>query len=171
MREVKRSALIAESPALMYRLVNDIERVKSQLLQNGANHREYDLLLIGRRHLRSNNSWMHNSQRLVKGKPQCTLIMNPSDAAVRHLEPGQRVRVQSRAGVVEVPVEISADIMPGVVSMPHGWGHDRDGIQLAVAQENAGGSINDVTDNLAIDALCGTAAFNGTPVAIEAVKR
>jgi len=150
-------------------LVNDIERVRAKFFDTVA-HTNGALLLIGRRQLRSNNSWMHNSQRLVKGKPQCTLIMNPADAAVRHLQPGQRVRVQSRAGVVEVPVEISADIMPGVVSMPHGWGHDRDGIQLAVAQENAGGSINDVTDNLAIDALCGTAAFNGTPVAIEAVK-
>jgi anaerobic selenocysteine-containing dehydrogenase len=150
-------------------LVKDIERVRAKFFDTAA-HTNGALLLIGRRQLRSNNSWMHNSQRLVKGKPQCTVIMNPEDAAERHLQPGQRVRVQSRAGVVEVPVEISADIMPGVVSMPHGWGHDREGIQLAVAQENAGGSINDVTDNLAIDALCGTAAFNGTPVSIEAVK-
>jgi anaerobic selenocysteine-containing dehydrogenase len=149
-------------------LLKDIERVRAKFFA-AATHPNGELLLIGRRQLRSNNSWMHNSQRLVKGKPQCTVIMNPADAARRDLKTGQTVRLRSKAGSVEVPVEISGDIMPGVVSMPHGWGHNREGIQLAVAQENAGGSINDLTDNLAIDALCGTAAFNGTPVEIEAV--
>jgi anaerobic selenocysteine-containing dehydrogenase len=70
-------------------------------------------------------------------------------------------------GTVEVPIEISEEMMPGVVSIPHGWGHDRPGTQLEVAQQHAGASINDVTDNLAIDALCGTAAFNGTWVEVE----
>jgi anaerobic selenocysteine-containing dehydrogenase len=129
-----------------------------------------DLLLIGRRQLRSNNSWMHNSQRLVRGKPQCTILMNPWDAAQRHLRPGQEVSVRSRVGSVVVPIEISEEIMPGVVSIPHGWGHERPGIQLEVAQQHAGESINDVTDNLTIDALCGTAAFNGTWVAVEATN-
>ena len=128
------------------------------------------LLLIGRRQLRSNNSWMHNSQRLVRGKPQCTILMHPTDAAHRHLRPGQRVSVRSRVGCVEVPIEITEEMMPGVVSIPHGWGHDRLGVQLEVAQQHAGESINDVTDNLTIDALCGTAAFNGTWVAVEAAN-
>jgi anaerobic selenocysteine-containing dehydrogenase len=149
-------------------LVNDVERVKAKLINTASLHRNGNLLLIGRRQLRSNNSWMHNSQRLVRGKPQCTILMHPADAAQRQLRPGQEVSVRSRVGSVMVPIEISDEMMPGVVSIPHGWGHDRLGIQIAVAQEHAGGSINDVTDDLAIDALCGTAAFNGTWVEVEA---
>jgi len=76
--------------------------------------------------------------------------------------------VQSRVGAVELPIEISDEIMPGVVSIPHGWGHDRPGLQLEVAQQHAGASINDLTDDLAIDSLCGTAAFNGIWVTVEA---
>ncbi|HEX8748531.1 MAG TPA: molybdopterin dinucleotide binding domain-containing protein, partial [Pyrinomonadaceae bacterium] len=148
-------------------LVKDVERVKASLLDNGSHHADGDLLLIGRRQLRSNNSWMHNSQRLVKGKPQCTILMHPADAAQRRLEAGQKVSVRSRVGSVVVPIEISEEMMPGVVSIPHGWGHDRLGIQLEVAQQHAGESINDVTDNLKVDALCGTAAFSGTWVSVE----
>jgi len=159
-------------------LVKDVERVKAKLLDSGSHHSSHnasdyfggDLLLIGRRQLRSNNSWMHNSQRLVKGKPQCTILMHPTDAAQRHLDAGQEVSVRSRVGSVVVPIEISEEMMPGVVSIPHGWGHDRLGIQLQVAQQHAGESINDVTDNLTIDALCGTAAFNGTWVAVDATN-
>jgi anaerobic selenocysteine-containing dehydrogenase len=154
-------------------LVQDVARVKAKLLDNASLPSNGDLLLIGRRQLRSNNSWMHNSQRLVRGQPgksRCTILMHPTDAAQRHLTPGQKVLVRSRVGSVEVPIEISEEIMPGVVSIPHGWGHDRLGIQLEVAQQHAGESINDVTDNLTIDALCGTAAFNGTWVAVEATN-
>ena len=151
-------------------LVQDVERVKAKfdrasLPSNG------NLLLIGRRQLRSNNSWMHNSQRLVKeqlGKSRCTILMHPADAAQRDLSQGQNVSVRSRVGSVVVPIEISEEMMPGVVSIPHGWGHDRDGVQLEVAQQHAGGSLNDVTDDVTIDALCGTAAFNGTWVEVEA---
>jgi anaerobic selenocysteine-containing dehydrogenase len=148
-------------------LVKDVERVKAKLLDGASLPRNGNLLLIGRRQLRSNNSWMHNSQRLVRGKPQCTILMHPADAAKRHLSAGQTVSVRSRVGSVAVPLEISEEMMPGVVSIPHGWGHGRPGIQLDVAQEHPGGSINDVTDDLKIDALCGTAAFNGTWVAVE----
>jgi anaerobic selenocysteine-containing dehydrogenase len=131
-----------------------------------SNEVDNQLLLIGRRHLRSNNSWMHNSERLVKGKPQCTLLMHPNDAAHRKLKAGQTVEVRSRVGSIAISLELTEEIMPGVVSIPHGWGHDRDGIQLDVAQRHAGSSINDLTDNQAIDALCGTAAFNGTVVSV-----
>jgi anaerobic selenocysteine-containing dehydrogenase len=156
-------------------LVKDVERVRAKLLDNaslfGVPPSGGDsLLLIGRRQLRSNNSWMHNSQRLMRGKPQCTILMHPTDAAQRHLSPGQKVSVRSGVGSVVVPIEISEEMMPGVVSIPHGWGHDRLGIQLEVAQQHAGESINDVTDNLTIDALCGTAAFNGTWVAVDATN-
>jgi anaerobic selenocysteine-containing dehydrogenase len=147
-------------------LVNDIKRVKAKF-DNASVPSNGDLLLIGRRHLRSNNSWMHNSRRLLRGKPRCTMLMHPTDAAYRHLAAGQMVRVRSRVGAVEVPLEISEEMMPGVVSIPHGWGHDWPGIQLEVAQQHAGESINDVTDDLTIDALSGTAAFNGTWVSVE----
>jgi anaerobic selenocysteine-containing dehydrogenase len=154
-------------------LVQDVERVKTRLLADSAAQSNGHLLLIGRRQLRSNNSWMHNSQRLVKGdpgKPRCTILMHPTDAAQRELRSGQEVSVRSRVGSIMVPLETSEEIMPGVVSIPHGWGHERKGVQLEVAQQHAGASINDVTDNLAIDALCGTAAFNGTWVEVEAAK-
>jgi anaerobic selenocysteine-containing dehydrogenase len=148
-------------------LVKDVERVKAKLLDDAPRRSHGELLLIGRRQLRSNNSWMHNSQRLVKGKPQCTILMHPTDAAERHLRPGQKVSVRSRVGCIVLPIEISGEMMPGVVSIPHGWGHGRIGTQLEVAGRHAGESINDVTDNLTIDALCGTAAFNGTWVSVE----
>jgi anaerobic selenocysteine-containing dehydrogenase len=150
-------------------LVKDIERVKAKF-GNAAVTSNGNLLLIGRRQLRSNNSWMHNSQRLLRGKPRCTMLMHPADAAHRRLAAGQKVRVRSKVGSVEVPLEISEEMMPGVVSIPHGWGHDRPGSQLEVARQHAGESINDVTDNLTIDALCGTAAFNGTWVSVEDIR-
>ena len=151
--------------------VKDIERVKTRFLREPAFDSNGHLLLIGRRQLRSNNSWMHNSERLVKGnpaKPACTVLMHPTDAANRDLLNGQKVVVRSNVGSIVLPVEISEEIMRGVVSIPHGWGHDRDGNQQAVAQQHAGVSINDLTDQNAIDALCGTAAFNGTAVTVAA---
>jgi anaerobic selenocysteine-containing dehydrogenase len=94
--------------------------------------------------------------------------MHPSDAVRRQLAKGQKVLVRSRVGSIVLPIEISDEMMPGVVSIPHGWGHDRLGNQLAVAREHAGESINDLTDHQIVDALCGTAAFNGTLVTVEA---
>jgi len=125
------------------------------------------LLLIGRRQLRSNNSWLHNSERLVKGKQRCTMLIHPIDAAHRNLHNGQTALVRSKAGSIEIPIEVSDEVMPGVVSIPHGWGHNRKGVQLEIARQHAGQSINDLTDNQAVDALCGTAAFNGTPVTVD----
>jgi len=151
--------------------VKDVARVKTRFLDTTSHESNGDLLLIGRRQLRGNNSWMHNYQRLVKGnpaKPQCTILMHPADAARRCLTTGEKVLVQSRVGSIVLPLEISEEIMPGVVSIPHGWGHDRPGNQLEVAQQHAGESINDLTDNQAVDALCGTAAFNGTLVTVAA---
>ncbi len=155
---------IAVAPEI---LVKDIERVKTRLLASNGNHGPHDLLLIGRRQLRSNNSWMHNSERLVKGRPRCTLLMNPNDAADRDITAGQQVHVRSRTGSIKIPVEISEEMMPGVISIPHGWGHDRAGVQLGVAEQHAGASINDLTDDQSIDALCGTAAFSGTWVSVK----
>lgn len=117
--------------------------------------------------MRSNNSWLHNSHRLVKGKPRCTLLIHPEDATRRGIADGGTVRLKSRVGVVEVAAEITTDVMPGVVSLPHGWGHDRDGARLSVAARNPGASINDVIDDRRIDELSGTAVLNGTPVDVE----
>jgi anaerobic selenocysteine-containing dehydrogenase len=147
--------------------VKDLERVRVRLLDATPDSNGH-LLLIGRRQLRSNNSWLHNSERMVKGKQRCTILMHPDDAADRDLLSGQNVLVRSRVGEIVLPVEVSEEMMRGVVSIPHGWGHDRSGNRLEVAQQHAGASINDITDNQAIDALCGTAAFNGTPVTVSA---
>ncbi|SDH34592.1 molybdopterin oxidoreductase family protein [Pseudomonas panipatensis] len=126
------------------------------------------LLLIGRRHVRSNNSWMHNYHRLVKGKPRYQLLMHPEDLSRRGLVDGQRVRVRSRVGSIEVEVAASEEVMAGVVSLPHGWGHARPGVQLAIASEQGGASANDLTDERYLDALSGNAALNGVPVEVEA---
>jgi anaerobic selenocysteine-containing dehydrogenase len=126
------------------------------------------LLLISRRELRSNNSWMHNLPRLIKGRNRCTLQMNPADAAARQLTDGQPVRVRSRVGTIELPVEITSSLMPGVASMPHGYGHTRPGTRLAVAQAHAGASINDLTDDARLDELTGNAALSAVPVWVEA---
>jgi anaerobic selenocysteine-containing dehydrogenase len=146
--------------------LRDLDRLASVLTKPATN----GLVLIGRRALRSNNSWMHNSLRLVKGPPGCVLLMHPEDAAVRGLKKGESARVQSRVGSVEVPVDLTGDVMPGVVSLPHGWGHVRDGAALSVAAAHAGASLNDLTDEQSVDALSGNAAFNGVPVTVTKVQ-
>jgi len=126
------------------------------------------LKLIGRRDVRSNNSWMHNSARLVSGKNRCVLWMHPQDAQSRQLQDGQTVAVQSRVGQIQVPVHVTDQIRHGVVSLPHGWGHNRPGIQLGVAQAHAGASINDLTDDQFTDRISGNAAFSAVPVEVRA---
>ena len=146
------------------RFVADVPRLRASMDVTPADD---GLVLVGRRHLRSNNSWMHNSQRLVKGREACTLLMHPRDATARGLATGTRVRLRSRVGEVSVSLEVSDEMAPGVVSLPHGWGHGRQGVELRIAREHAGVSINDVTDEARIDALSGNAAFSGTPVVVE----
>lgn len=127
-----------------------------------------ELLLIGRRHVRSNNSWMHNYHRLVKGKPRHHLLMHPDDLASRGLNDGQQVRVSSRVGVIEVQVMASLDMMPGVVSLPHGWGHAKPGVQMDIASHQPGESANDLTDERELDSLSGNAVLNGVSVQVAA---
>ncbi|MGH3749182.1 MAG: molybdopterin-dependent oxidoreductase, partial [Micromonosporaceae bacterium] len=114
-----------------------------------------ELRLIGRRHLRSNNSWMHNSERLVKGQARHQLLVHPDDLAARGLADGQLARVTSAAGWVDVEARASTEVMPGVVSLPHGWGHRRTGVRLGVASQTAGVSANDLTDDGYLDSLSG----------------
>jgi anaerobic selenocysteine-containing dehydrogenase len=125
------------------------------------------LLLTSRRHLRSNNSWMHNVKVLVKGKDRCTLLIHPDDARRSGVSDGGVARVSSENGMVEVPVEVSDEMMPGVVSLPHGWGHDKIGARLSVAREHAGVNNNKLADPYAIDVLSNNAAINGIRVEVS----
>ncbi|MDG2332983.1 MAG: molybdopterin oxidoreductase family protein [Myxococcota bacterium] len=128
------------------------------------------LLLIGRRHLRSNNSWMHNVESLVKGQARCTLQMHPDDARERELANGSLASIASRVGQIAAPVEISDDLMPGVVSLPHGWGHGQPGSRLSVAAAHPGVNSNRLTDGRPLDPLSGNAVLNAIPVEVSAPK-
>ncbi|WP_249676970.1 molybdopterin oxidoreductase family protein [Pseudomonas abieticivorans] len=147
-------------------ILDDLQRFAGQALPVSG-----ELLLIGRRHVRSNNSWMHNYHRLVKGKPRHQLLMHPDDLLSRGLADGQRVRVSSRVGSIEVEVAQSCDMMPGVVSLPHGWGHARAGVQMEIARQQPGASANDLTDERVMDAVSGNAALNGVPVQVAMAQR
>ena len=144
-------------------LVEDVARLRAALARAPDG-----MTLVGRRDLRSNNSWMHNLEVLVKGKPRCTLHVHPADAARLGLANGAWARVASRTGAVVVPVEITDAIMPGVVSIPHGWGHDEPGTALRVAAAHAGVNSNVLADDAAVDPLSGNAVLNGVPVRVEA---
>ncbi len=144
--------------------VDDVKRLKQQL---DARPTGASLVLIGRRQLRSNNSWMHNYRRLMGGTDRCTLVMHPDDASDLGLEDSERVAVVSRTGRIEVKLELSDEMMRGVVSLPHGWGHDRTGTRISTAEQHPGASLNDVTDDQQVDPLCGNAVLNGLPVRIE----
>ena len=128
-----------------------------------------ELRLIGRRELRSNNSWMHNAPRLVKGKPRHHLLMHPQDLARRGIAAGTRVRVSSAAGSIETEVLASEDLMPGVACLPHGFGHGREGTRLARANALAGASYNDLSDPARLEGGCGNAALSGLPIRVEPV--
>jgi anaerobic selenocysteine-containing dehydrogenase len=143
-------------------IMADVPRLRAALDRtvNGG------FVLIGRRHLRSNNSWMHNIPVLVKGKPRCTLQIHPDDAA--RLGINGTAKVSSRTGAVVVPVEVTDAVMPGVVSLPHGWGHDLDGVQTEVARANAGVNSNLLADEDLFDPLSGNAVLNGIPVEVSA---
>ena len=141
----------------------DVERLRAAL---GRDHD--DLVLIGRRHLRSNNSWMHNVPALVKGRDRCTLQVSPVDAARLTLVDGGEAKVTSRAGTVSARVEVTDRVMPGVVSLPHGWGHDLPGTRMSVAAAHPGVNSNVLTDEFAIDQLSGNSVLNGIPVEVKA---
>ena len=127
------------------------------------------LVLIGRRQLQGNNSWMHNVARLVKGPERCTLFVHPVDAAARGISDGDLATLESDAGAIIVPIEVTDTIRPGVACLPHGWGHDREGTRLRVAETHAGVSANDVTSERYLDTLSGNAAFSGVEVRLAAL--
>ncbi|GGK55684.1 molybdopterin-dependent oxidoreductase [Nocardia camponoti] len=140
-------------------LLADVARLRASLAKAAP-----DLVLIGRRQLRSNNSWMHNVASLVGGSNRCTLLVNPADATRLNL--GEQAEIRSAAGKLTVAIEQSDTIMPGVVSLPHGWGHAESGTQ-SVALAHAGVNANVLTDHSVVDAISGTAVFNGVPVTVH----
>lgn len=151
-------------------IVDDLPRLKATHIEARSNDPEFDLKIISRLTNRT-LGWMHHSYRLIKGRNPCELMIHPEDARARGIEADSLVRVSSRAGQVELPVNITDDIMPGVVCMPHLWGHGRKNTQQTVANSNPGVSMNDLTDVKYFDQLTGNAIVNGVPVKVEAVAK
>jgi len=148
--------------------IDDLKRLDKELFNtNGEDKTNYPFALIGRRHLRNNNSWMHNSKLLMKGKNRCTVLMCPKDANNLSITNHQKIRITSNVGSIELPVEISDEMKEGVLSIPHGFGHNRQGTKIKLAEENAGESINDLTDDYNIDKLTGNVNFSGTRVKVN----
>ena len=144
-----------------------LARLRAELAAGSAPLGPGELLLIGRRQLRDNNSWLHNAPKLMRGRPRCTLQLHPEDGQRLGVEDGQVVRVVGGSGAIELPVELNPGLMPGVASIPHGYGHARPGVRLRVASEHAGVSVNDITDPEHIDPVSGNAAFSGQVVRVE----
>jgi anaerobic selenocysteine-containing dehydrogenase len=142
-------------------VVADLARLAARLARRDAG-----LVLVSRRHVRSNNSWMHNVPSLVTGRERCTLLIHPDDAARAGLSDGARAVVRSKAGQVTAPVEVSDEMMPGVVCLPHGWGHDKPEARLSVASRHAGVCNNVVAPGELVDVPSGNAAVNGIPVEV-----
>jgi anaerobic selenocysteine-containing dehydrogenase len=144
-------------------LLDDLPRLAARL------DREPDeLVLVSRRHLRSNNSWLHNVAPLMKGRERCTLLMHRDDAGRRGVANGDVVTVTSSAGRIDVPVEVTDAIKPGVVSMPHGWGHGKPGTRMAVANDSPGVNTNVLSPPEFLDEPSGNGALNGIPVTVAA---
>ena len=147
-------------------IIADLARLRDELEDAPANGD--GLLLIGRRQLRSNNSWMHNVPKLVSGPEGCTVLVNPDDAARCGVADGQRAVLSSARGSIELTAVHSEAMMPGVVSVPHGWGHDGEGTEINVASAHAGANVNLLGDSERVDEISGTAVLNGIPVELAA---
>ncbi|MER5804634.1 molybdopterin oxidoreductase family protein [Streptomyces mirabilis] len=144
-------------------IVDDLPRLRAALRERPA-----AIVLVGRRHLRSNNSWMHNVPALTGGTNRCTLHIHPEDAARLGLADGTAVRVKGAGGEVVAPVEVTDTVRRGVVSLPHGWGHDRPGTRMSHAALDPGVNVNQLLDGSLLDPLSGTAVLNGVPVELAA---
>lgn len=143
----------------------DLPRLRASL---GA--RPAGLVLVGRRHLRSNNSWMHNVAALRGGTNVCTLQIHPDDAARIGLTEGDTARITAAGGEVEAPAEITDSVRSGVVSLPHGWGHSRPGTRMSVAGAEPGVNVNQLLDGTLLDPLSGTAVLNAVPVSVAPTR-
>ncbi len=134
-----------------------------------SNLNDNEFYYIGRRHLRNNNSWMNNISKLAKGKNRCTVMINSDDAQKLNILSGEVVEVSSNTGSIQLPAEVTDNIMSSVISIPHGFGHNKKGVQMAVATsaDKAGVSVNDITDHMRVDRVTGNAAFSGTVISIH----
>lgn len=154
--------------------MGDLQRLNDTFFADKPAEENGQLQLIGRRHLKTNNSWLHNSQRMVKGTKgglsRCTAQLHPDDAQRLAVTDKQMITVSSRVGSIQIPAEITEKIMPGVISIPHGWGHNKKGMRWKVAQEHAGVSVNDLTDEMVLDELSGNAVLNGVPVSVTPIE-
>jgi len=148
--------------------VKELNRLKNLDWQPGPlPDGRFDLVLVGRRHLMSNNSWFHNFERMHNKTNRCTARMHPEDAATRGISTGDWIKVSSLSGQIELEAEVSDTIMAGSISIPHGWGHTRPGVCLRVATKYPGVCVNDIVDNERLETLCGNAVFSGIRVSVE----
>ena len=169
MIEIAPEYILGDLPRLKAR-VERSRSTRSTASTNGSGSSTAEgLVLVSRRHVRSNNSWMHNVKVLVKGKDRCTLLIHPDDAKRTGVTDGSLAQVSSEAGTVEVPVEVTEGIKAGVVSLPHGWGHNKSGARLSIASEHAGINNNILAPGAFVDAISGNAAVNGIPVEVAPV--
>jgi len=161
----------------------DLPRLDGHFFAQGSPYQQLKqqpdtLLLIGRRHLKSNNSWLHNSPRMMKGldkaaadkqntHARCTAQLHPQDALRFDISQGQQISVTSRVGEITLAVDITDKLMPGVISIPHGWGHNKKGTAWQLAERHSGVSVNDLTDEMVLDELSGNAVLNGVPVTVR----
>jgi anaerobic selenocysteine-containing dehydrogenase len=169
---IDKGALEPRLPGLLTTASRKVELAPSHItadvlrLARRLTRRDEGLVLVSRRHLRSNNSWMHNVPSLMTGRERCTLLMHPEDAGRLGLADGCRATIRSTAGQVEAPVEVSDEMMPGVVCLPHGWGHDKPGTRLGVASHHAGVNNNLLAPGELVDVPSGNAVVNGIPVEV-----
>jgi len=145
-------------------LLSDLARAGRKL-----NEAAPDVVIIGRRQVRSNNSWMHNLPTLAKGRNRCTALVSPADALRFGLRDGGRARISRGASAIEAQVQVSDEMMPGVISLPHGWGHDLPGARLAVAGNRPGANLNALLEDTVRDPLSGNAVLSGTAVEVSAI--
>lgn len=150
-------------------IFGELSRLRAEL-ETESEPSPGELSLIGRRDMRTCNSWLHNTRVGTQGRERCTLQMHPDDAARCGLEAGSAVRIRSRVGEVLAPLELSDDLMPGIVSLPHGWGHRGSGLRMALAEAHPGVSCNDLVDDQVLEGVVGNAVFNGVPVTVEPIQ-
>ena len=152
-------------------IINDLPRLKRHWFagEHGYDESEYDMKIISRLTERT-LGWMHHSKRLVRGKTACTLLINPDDARSRGLEEAEEAKITSAAGSIQAPIEITDDMMPGVVCLPHAWGHNREGTRQRVANAHPGVSLNDITNEKVMDELTGNAVVHGVPVKVTKIR-
>ncbi len=162
-----RLADVLTTPSGRIELVHPVLTADVARLADRSERAAPDLVLTSRRHLRSNNSWLHNVSGLMRGRERCTLLIHPDDAAGNGVSDGQLVEVSTSEGSVVVVAEVSDEMMPGVVSLPHGWGHGVDGTRMDVANSHPGVNVNRLNPGALVDVPSNTQVVNGVPCRVR----